>query len=248
MVENDQSKYNQSGKFGIGHMSSSEIKDNAKVIGQNIEISNINFYNNDSSSQEEINKAEISQVDNTQLLLKQTKLLNFCCEEVKKPGSLLRIKEPWQMGKTTLISNILNHFEDSKVYQIVLLNFRLFDGENCNDLESFLKWFCYCVTEKLEIKQEVNERWNEFMGTSLLKCKLYFEKYLLAGDKPLILALDEVDKIFPHSNIAGQFLGLLRALHEEAKVNKNLQKLRVIFASWSALVPLAVLLKPEELL
>lgn len=161
-----------------------------------------------------------------------SRLLERCYQEVEKPGSLLRIKAPWQMGKTTLLSKIVDRFQ-KKNYKTVFLNLRLFNEQNSDDLEAFLKSFCFLVTKELNIEQNVNDRWNEEMGISLpsqIKCSNYFEKYLLAEDKPLILCLDEVDKIFVHTNIAGQFLGLLRTWHETAKTNKTLQKLRVVLA------------------
>ncbi|MGK7939459.1 MAG: AAA-like domain-containing protein [Crocosphaera sp.] len=156
-------------------------------------------------------------------------LLKFCLEAVEKPGSLLRIKAPWQMGKTELLIKIFNHFKEQN-NNVVFLNLRNFDGEGCDNLDKFLRSFCFRITDRLNIQQQVDERWDEFMGTSQLKCSLYFEKYLLAADKPLILLLDEVDKIFSYSHIAGHFLGLLRTWHEEAKLNQTLQKLRVVLA------------------
>lgn len=46
----------------------------------------------------------------------------------------------------------------------------------------------------------------------------YFENYLLAQiDSPLVLALDNLDRVFTHPEIASDFFGLLRAWYEKGK-------------------------------
>jgi hypothetical protein len=60
-------------------------------------------------------------------------------------------------------------------------------------------------------------------------CKAYFEQYLLSeSSKPLTLGLDESDRLFESPEIADDFFGLLRALHEEAKRRDIWKKLRLI--------------------
>jgi hypothetical protein len=70
----------------------------------------------------------------------------------------------------------------------------------------------------------------------------YFERYLLAQcDKPLVLALDNVDKIFPHEEIAIGFLGLLRTWHEQGKNEELWKKLRLVIAhSKEVYIPLSM--------
>jgi hypothetical protein len=60
-------------------------------------------------------------------------------------------------------------------------------------------------------------------------CKAYFEQYLLSeSSRPLTLGLDESDRLFESPEIADDFFGLLRALHEEAKRRDIWKKLRLI--------------------
>jgi hypothetical protein len=56
---------------------------------------------------------------------------------------------------------------------------------------------------------------------------------------PLTLGLDEVDCVFPYQEIADDFFGLLRALHEEAKRRDIWKKFRLIVVhSTEVYVPL----------
>ncbi|HEY9837642.1 MAG TPA: AAA-like domain-containing protein, partial [Vampirovibrionales bacterium] len=60
-------------------------------------------------------------------------------------------------------------------------------------------------------------------------CKAYFEQYLLPElNSPLTLGLDEVDRLFEFPEIADDFFGLLRSLHEEAKRRDIWKQFRLI--------------------
>jgi hypothetical protein len=73
-------------------------------------------------------------------------------------------------------------------------------------------------------------------------CKAYFEQYLLSElSTPLTLGLDEVDRVFESPEIADDFFGLLRALHEEAKRRDIWKKFRLVVAhSTEVYIPLDV--------
>ncbi|MCU0515466.1 MAG: AAA-like domain-containing protein [Oscillatoria sp. Prado101] len=148
-------------------------------------------------------------------------------EEISKPGSLIRIKAPKRMGKTSLITRLL-HKAEQLGCRSVALNFELADSEVFTNLDKFLQWFCAIVTDDLELPIQLESRWSKFLG-SKKNCTNYFEKYLLpAIDTPLALGLDEVDRIFPHEKIADDFFGLLRAWHEKAKQSDIWKNFRLI--------------------
>jgi hypothetical protein len=73
-------------------------------------------------------------------------------------------------------------------------------------------------------------------------CKAYFEQYLLSeSSTPLTLGLDESDRLFESPEIADDFFGLLRALHEEAKRRDIWKKFRlVVVHSTEVYIPLDV--------
>ncbi|MBD1935599.1 MULTISPECIES: AAA-like domain-containing protein [Cyanophyceae] len=150
-----------------------------------------------------------------------------CYSEILKPGCLLRIKAPWQTGKTELMSRLINYVEQ-KGYRTVVLNLRDATQEDFTNLDNFLQWFCTIFADRLELTTSVEEHWRKSIGNSKIKCRSYFEKYLLPGDSPLALALDEVDRIFPIREIASEFLGMLRTWHEDAKTRQLWRQLRLV--------------------
>jgi AAA-like domain len=150
-----------------------------------------------------------------------------CYSEIFKPGCLLRIKAPWQTGKTELMSRIIHHAAQ-KEYRTVVLNLRDATQEEFSNLDKFLQWFCNIIADRLELGASVEEQWRKSIGNSKIKCRSYLEKYVLPGNSPLVLALDEADRIFPYREIASEFLGMLRTWHEDAKTRQIWQQFRQI--------------------
>ncbi|MFG6094127.1 AAA-like domain-containing protein [Leptothoe sp. ISB3NOV94-8A] len=166
-----------------------------------------------------------------------------CFAEIEQPGSLIRIKAPRQMGKTSLMARILNHGRELG-YATVPVSFQRADSRLFNDLDLLLKWLCSQVGRRLKKLKELEDYWMGFGSKD--KCIAYFEECLLEDlDTPLILALDEVDMVFPHATVADDFFGLLRSWYESARYgdfgSELWEKLRlVVVHSTEAYVPLNI--------
>jgi serine/threonine-protein kinase len=163
-----------------------------------------------------------------------------CCETMLRSGSLIRIKAPRQMGKSSLLSRTLA-FAKYKGYQVAHLYFQQADSAIFDDLDLFLQWFCGSIASELDLDDNLEQYWQGVLG-SKNKCTKYFQRYLLtAKETPLVLGLDEVDLIFQYPKIATDFFGLLRAWHEKAKNEEIWKKLRlVIVHSKEVYIPLNI--------
>lgn len=179
------------------------------------------------------------------LYMKRPPIEERCCRKLEEPGALVRIKAPKQMGKTSLMLFCLAHAR-SQGYRTVTLSLQRADRVTFTDLDKFLQWFCTAIGHQFGLpSQSVGENWNALYG-SKSNCTNYFEDCLLSQtDVPLILALDQVDEVFPHAAIADDFFSLLRSWYEESSygnANSQLwQKLRLLIVhSTEAYVPLEV--------
>ncbi|MBD1913650.1 MULTISPECIES: AAA-like domain-containing protein [unclassified Leptolyngbya] len=163
-----------------------------------------------------------------------------CYKVVLQPGGLIRIKAPRRMGKTSLMSRILAQVSQ-RGCQTVSLSFQLADKAIFQNLDQFLQWFCANVGLGLQLPRRIDDYWDDLFG-SKISCKIYFEQYLLPGaEKPLVLALDDVDRLFDYPDLADEFFGLLRTWHEEAKNRDIWKQLRMIVAhSTEVYIPLNV--------
>ncbi len=161
-------------------------------------------------------------------------------QEINKPGSVIRIKAPKKMGKSSLLIRILAQATQLG-YKTVSLDFQEADEAIFASLDKFLRWFCAKVTRQLALKPMLDEYWDEEMG-SKVSCTIYFEGYVLEQlDTPLVLVLNEVNRVFEHPKIAQDFLPLLRFWHEQARHADTFQKLRLVVAhSTEIYVPLNI--------
>ena len=165
-----------------------------------------------------------------------------CYDTIDRPGALIRIKAPRQMGKSSLMQRVLNH--SKKLNQkTACINFQVADEKSLNDIDSFLRWFCASVSDELGLEEQLEKYWKGVLG-SKSKCTNYFQRYLLTTiPEPITitLGLDEVDQVFQHPNIAQEFFGLLRAWHEKGKNEPVWQKLRLIIVhSLEVYIPLNI--------
>ena len=149
------------------------------------------------------------------------------CAEITKPGSLIRIKAPIKMGKSSLMLRII-HAALERGYRTVTVDFQQADEAVFATLDKFLRWLCVNVARQLKLEPNLAEFWDEDMG-SKVSCSLYFENYLLAeSDSPVVLILNELNRVFKRANIAQEFLPLLRFWYEQARASEAWQKLRIV--------------------
>ncbi|NEO36656.1 MAG: hypothetical protein F6J90_10100 [Moorea sp. SIOASIH] len=160
-------------------------------------------------------------------------------DTVIMPGSLIQIKAPKLMGKTSLMMRILAHAQ-SQDFQTVYLDLSSVDRAILTDLDKFLRWLCLKVGRQLKLDNQLNDYWDTEILGSNDNCTVYFEEYLLAEiDCPLVLALDEVDRVFPYAEVIEDFLGMLRSWHEKAKISDIWKQLRLVIAhSTEVYIPL----------
>ncbi|WP_334688753.1 AAA-like domain-containing protein [Nostoc sp.] len=162
------------------------------------------------------------------LYINRPPLEELVCSEILHPGCLIRIKAPKKMGKSSLLNRMIAYAREQG-YQIVYLDFQEADQDVFVSLDKFLRWFCVNVSRQLNLLPSLNDFWDMEMG-SKVSCKIYFEAYLLQyiDHNPVVLAFNEVHRVFEHPNIAQDFLPMLRCWHELGKQNQIWQKLRMV--------------------
>ena len=160
--------------------------------------------------------------------------------EIEKPGALIRLRAPKEMGKTSLLLRVLE-YANRKNFHTVNVNFKQIDREILSHLHRLLRWLCIAVSEQLNLPARLDDYWDEDIG-SKVSCSLYFRQYLFTQiDKPLLLTLDDVDQLFEFESVAKDFFPLLRSWYEEGKKLREWYKLRLFVAhSTDNYVPLNI--------
>lgn len=162
------------------------------------------------------------------LYINRPPIEELACAEISRPGCVIRIKAPMKMGKSSLLNRIIAHAIAQKRYKTIYIDFQEADEAIFTCIDKFLRWLCANMTKQLHLIPKLDDYWDEDMG-SKVSCKIYLESYLLEQiDSPLVLALNEVHRVFEHPNIAQDFLPMLRSWHEQAQQVEAWQKLRLV--------------------
>ncbi|MBW4674580.1 MAG: AAA-like domain-containing protein [Desmonostoc geniculatum HA4340-LM1] len=147
--------------------------------------------------------------------------------EVTQPGSLIWIRAPREMGKSSLVLRLLA-FAQMQGYRTVNLNCNQIDASCLTDLNKLLRSLCWRIATELGIDPKLDDSWNDDIG-SKLSCTLYLQSYLLKqSESPVVFVLNEIDSFFEHPQIAQELFACLRSWYEAARQDINLQKLRLV--------------------
>jgi hypothetical protein len=126
-------------------------------------------------------------------------------------GVTIAIKGPRQVGKSSLLIRTIEAATNVGK-RVAFLDFQLFDKTTLTNAELFFRQFCIWLTDVLEMPLRVDEYWDTPLGNSQ-RCTRYMNRYILKElNSPLVLAMDEVDKLF-NANFRNDFFGMLRSWH-----------------------------------
>lgn len=182
---------------------------------------------------------------NSPFYVKHASLEQRAYEEVKKSGGLIRIRAPRQWGKTSLINRILAQAGAYGYCAVRLSLQQQADIAIMTNLDRLLRWFCANVAQHLKLEPNLNQVWDQDLG-SKVSCTSYLQTHILSKiDCPLVVIIDDVHRIFEYLTVAQDFLTLLRFWHEEANNLEVWGKLRLVVAhSTEAYIPLKLSQSP----
>ena len=139
------------------------------------------------------------------------------------------------MGKTSLLNRIMA--ADEFDYYKVKLDLQQADSNIISNFNKLIRWLLANICAQLSLKNPINCYCDLGEAEALrdrdlgikVSSTVYLEDYILKKlDKPLILAIDRLHLVFEHTEVAQEFLSLLRFWYEEAKHSATWQKLRLI--------------------
>ena len=130
---------------------------------------------------------------------------------IQRQGVTITIKGPRQMGKSSLLTRVMNTAR-IKGKQVAFLDFQLFDKAALTDANVFFPEFCAWLADELDLDDQVDEYWKRRLSNTQ-RCTRFMGKYLLPTlGQPLVLAMDEVETMFD-TTFRSNFFGMLRSWH-----------------------------------
>lgn len=159
---------------------------------------------------------------------------------VDSPGAILRIRGPRQFGKTSLLTRVMAHAAERQ-YNIIAIDFQELDEETMKNLDTLLWEFCCFFAEEFDLEDELDKYWSRSRSRKQVSTSFIEKEILRKQDEPLLLALDEADRLFRYTEVSTEFFLLLRSWHEKSKVpnRKEWEKFRLAL-SYSTEAKLAI--------
>ncbi len=155
---------------------------------------------------------------------------SICYQTIANPRALIRIKAPKEMGKTSLLDRIIEQ-TDKQQYPRVRINLAEVEEATFSNLKNFLSWFCSYVNTQLEMSESVKKSEQDVSINTINQCKTYFlEHFLKPINSPIVLAFDEVDRIFSYPQVSKEFFKMLRSWYEDANITPIWRNLRLVVA------------------
>jgi hypothetical protein len=148
---------------------------------------------------------------------------------IQQQGVTITIKGPRQMGKSSLLNRTIKT-ASSINKRVILLDFQLFNKASRTNAEQFFRQFCTWLTDELELEDKVEECWQRPI-TNSQRCTRYVGRYLLHTlNCPLVLAMDEVERIFD-TDFRTDFFSMLRSWHNQRATNPIWKQLDLILVT-----------------
>ena len=136
-------------------------------------------------------------------------------ESIKRQGVTISIKGARQMGKSCLLMRVIEAAKQAAKL-VAFLDFQLINKADLAKADIFYPQFCSWLSDCLGIPDRVEEYWKSPLGNNQ-KCDRYVGRYLLKElNKPLVLAIDETERIF-EADFSSDFFGMLRSWHNRRR-------------------------------
>ena len=147
--------------------------------------------------------------------------------QLHHPGSIVTIRAARQTGKSSLLMRGVQAAR-AQGQQTVYLDLQRMDHDRLGDQNEFLHYVASFLARQLRLdNQEVERMWRSSFGPQDRLTYLLEDTILPALNAPLLLALDEADRLL-QTGYYTDFFGLLRAWHNSAAYDALWQKLSLV--------------------
>jgi hypothetical protein len=147
--------------------------------------------------------------------------------QIVRSGSITTIRAPRQTGKSSLLVRGVQHARQ-KGAKVVNLDMQRVDRDHLEAPDVFLRYLAERIVRKLRLDvAEAEKAWGGSLGPQD-KLTYLMEDYILAeSDGPIVLAMDEVDRLLG-TPFHSDFFALVRSWHNSAAYDDQWDKLNIV--------------------
>jgi len=147
--------------------------------------------------------------------------------EIVKPGTTTTIRAARQTGKSSLLARGV-HYARERGAKIVPLDLQCVDSDHMASPDVFLHYLAQSIVRQLRLDAaEVEKAWRGPLGPQG-KLIYLMEDYILPQcDGPIVLALDEADRLL-ETDFYQDFFALVRSWHNNRAFDERWNKLNIV--------------------
>jgi hypothetical protein len=147
--------------------------------------------------------------------------------QVVKAGTITTIRAARQTGKSSLLVRGIHHARQQGA-TVVNVDLQRVDREHLETPDRFLRCLAESIVRKLRLDVgEVDRLWRDSLGPQD-KATYLMEEYVLPhSDRPIVLAMDEADRLLATS-FHSDFFALLRSWNNSAAYEDRWAKLNIV--------------------
>ena len=146
-----------------------------------------------------------------------------CQDNIARQGVTITVKAPRQLGKSSLLVRTMQGAAAAGK-AVAFLDFQLLDCDTLESPEAFFRNVCHWITDELDLPDEVDDVWRAKLGHIQL-CTKYVRRHVLGRlDGPLVIAIDEADRMFD-CPFRSEFFGMLRSWHNSRRPGNEWKRL-----------------------
>lgn len=147
--------------------------------------------------------------------------------EIVKLGTTTTIRAARQTGKSSLLVRGVHHARESGA-RVVCLDMQRVDRDHLETPDVFLHCLAESIVHKLRLDvAEVQKQWRGSLGPQD-KLTYLMEDYVLpASDGPIVLAMDEADRLL-QTDFYKDFFALVRSWHNSRALDDRWNKLNIV--------------------
>jgi class 3 adenylate cyclase len=138
-------------------------------------------------------------------------------QAIRRRDSIVLVKGARQMGKTSLLARGME-LARKEGAEVVMTDFQKLNASHLESVEGFFMALAEMLYDQLDLDTEPDEAWNPKRGPSVNFERYVRREVLKKVEKPLVWAMDEVDRLLTVS-FGSEVFGLFRSWHNERQLD-----------------------------
>ena len=142
-------------------------------------------------------------------------------------GRTITVKGPRQGGKSSLLARA-RRIATTLRQRVVYIDFQTVSSPEIDSLRALYRYLCFLIADELYATLKLDDVWNDAFAVGRNVTR-FLEKAILPNG-PVVLLLDEVDKIFFREAYRDDFFAILRACHNQRALDERWQHFTLVLA------------------